>query len=134
MGTTDAVNKALATKDPQASLITLIEQASKDLGRALPEHLRAERLVRIATTCIRTVPGLAECTPVSLVGALFTAAQIGIEPVAGRAYLLPFNNSRKKPDGSWHTVKEAQFVLGYKGVAELFYRHEKAVQLDWSEV
>lgn len=134
MAKINEVSNVIATKDPQASLISLIEKASKDLGRALPEHLRADRLIRIATTCIRTVPGLADCTPVSLVGALFTAAQIGIEPVAGRAYLLPFNNSRKQADGSWRSVKEAQFVLGYKGVAELFYRHEKAVQLDWSDV
>ena len=52
-------------------------------------------------------------------GALFTAAQIGIEPVGGRAYILPYQNNRKKPDGSWHSVMEAQFQLGYKGIAEL---------------
>lgn len=67
-------------------------------------------------------------------GALFTAAQIGIEPVGGRAYILPYQNNRKKPDGSWHSVMEAQFQLGYKGIAELFYRHEKAVELAWGIV
>jgi recombination protein RecT len=67
-------------------------------------------------------------------GALFTAAQLGVEPIAGRAYILPFNNSRKQADGSWKTIKEAQFIMGYRGVADLFYRHEKAVQLDWGVV
>lgn len=121
--------------DPKPkSMKELIGSYSKELGQSLPEHLRADRLVRIALTCIRQTPDLAKCTPESFLGALFTAAQIGVEPIAGRAYLLPFNNTKKKPDGTWHTVKEAQFVLGYKGIVDLFYRHEKAVSLDWGIV
>lgn len=95
--------------------------------------MRPERLVRIALTCIRTNPELAKCTPASFLGALFVAAQLGIEPVAGQAYILPFNN-KKKIGNDWTTVKEAQFVLGYKGLGALFYRHEKAVQLSWGIV
>ncbi len=134
MANVDAVNKALAAKPQPKDLRLLIEEAGKELARALPDHMRPERLVRIALTCIRTTPQLAQCTPESFLGALFTAAQMGIEPVAGRAYLLPFYNSRKKADGSWHKVLEAQFVLGYKGAADLFYRHEKAVMLNWGVV
>lgn len=119
---------------PQVGIQSLIEKSMKELGRALPAHLNANRLVRIALTCIRVNPDLAKCTPESFLGALFTSAQLGVEPVAGRAYILPFNNKRKKPDGAWHTVKEAQFVMGYKGLADLFYRHEKSVQLDWGIV
>jgi recombination protein RecT len=89
--------------------------------------------VRIAITCIRQNPELANCTPVSFLGALFTSAQIGLEPVAGKAYLLPFNNSRKTPDG-FKTFKEVQFVIGYKGVAELFFRHSKSIALRWGIV
>lgn len=134
MSTPEQTQQALQTSDKPKSLQSLIESSAKELGRALPEHMRPERIVRIALTCIRQTPALAKCTPESFLGALFTAAQLGIEPIAGRAYLLPFNNNRKKPDGSWHTVKEAEFVLGYKGVADLFYRHEKAVNLEWGVV
>lgn len=122
------------SKNEPSSLIKMIEKSVTELGRALPDHLKPERLVRIALTCVRTNPDLAKCTPESFLGALFTAAQLGVEPIAGRAYILPFNNSRKKPDGTWHTVKEAQFVLGYKGVADLFFRNEKSVQLAWGAV
>lgn len=118
---------------PAQSIQSLIEQSAKQLGKALPEHMRPERLVRIALTNIRLNPALSECTPASFLGALFTAAQLGIEPVGGRAYLLPFNNSRKI-GGEWKKIKEVQFVMGYKGVAELFYRHEKSVMLRWSAV
>jgi recombination protein RecT len=134
MATTETAKNALAEQKQPKSLQLLIQESAKELGKALPEHMRPERLVRIALTCIRMTPKLANCSPESFLGALFTAAQLGIEPIAGRAYLLPFFNSKKKPDGSWHKVMEAQFVLGYKGLSELFYRHEKAVELAWSAV
>ena len=134
MSTIDQTKTALAKKDDPIDLVALIKKAAAELSLALPEHMRAERLVRIATTNIRQVPQLAKCTPESFLGALFTAAQLGIEPIAGRAYILPFYNSKKKPDGSWHKVLEAQFLIGYKGLAELFYRHEKAVMLNWGVV
>lgn len=133
MANVDQTKAALAAVSEPQTLTTLIEKSAKELGKALPEHMRPERLVRIALTCIRLNPELGKCTPASFLGALFTAAQIGIEPVAGRAYILPFNNSRKL-NGSWEKFKEAQFVLGYKGLAELFYRHEKAVEIAWGEV
>lgn len=131
MSTPDEMKTALAEAAKPESLKDLIEFNAKELGRALPEHMRPERVVRIALTCVRLNPELATCTPLSFIGALFTSAQLGIEPIAGRAWLLPFKNSRKKPDGSWHTVKECQFVLGYKGVVDLFYRHEKTINLAW---
>jgi len=134
MANIEQTKAALATVPAQQSLQELVTKSAKELGKALPEHMRPERLVRIALTTVRLNPDLGKCTPASFLGALFTAAQIGIEPVAGRAYILPFNNNRKQPDGSWKSIKEAQFILGYKGVAELFYRHEKAVELSWSEV
>lgn len=134
MSTPDQVSTALAKTGETKSLKQLIEESARELSRALPDHMKPERLVRIALTCIRTTPDLAKCTQESFLGALFTAAQLGIEPIAGRAYLLPFNNSRKKPDGTWHTVKEAQFLLGYRGVTELFYRHDKAINIEWGVV
>jgi recombination protein RecT len=133
MATPEETGKALQAKQEPQTLQTLIEKSARELGRALPDHMRPERLVRIALTCIRLNPELGRCTPESFLGSLFTAAQIGIEPVAGRAYLLPFNNNRKVGN-VWQNVKEVQFVLGYKGLAELFYRHEKAVQLAWGTV
>lgn len=133
MASVEQTKAALATVQEPQSLQELVTKSAKELGKALPEHMRPERLVRIALTNVRMNPELGKCTPASFLGALFTAAQIGIEPVAGRAYILPFNNNRKV-GGEWKQVKEAQFILGYKGVAELFYRHEKAVELSWSEV
>ena len=111
----------------------LIQQSVKELGRALPAHLGPDRMVRIALTCIRLNPALASCSPESFLGALFTLAQLGLEPIAGRAYLLPFNN-RRKVGSEWKSVLEVQALVGYKGLVDLFYRHEKAVMLTWGVV
>lgn len=134
MATVEQTKNALQAKEPPKDLQTLIKNASIELSKALPEHMRAERLVRIALTCVRMTPQLSNCTPESFLGALFTSAQLGLEPIAGRAYILPFYNSKKKPDGNWHKVLEAQFMIGYRGLAELFYRHEKSVMLNWGVV
>jgi recombination protein RecT len=111
----------------------LIEESSKELARALPSHLTAERMVRIALTNIRLVPKLSQCTPESFLGSLFTLAQLGLEPVAGRAYLLPYNNKRKIGN-EWKTILEVQAIVGYKGLIELFYRHESALSIDMQTV
>lgn len=133
MATTAEAKQAIA-KTQAKDLRSMIEGAAKELSRALPEHMKPERLVRIALTSIRLNPDLAKCTPESFLGSLFVAAQTGLEPVAGRSYLIPFNNSRKKEDGTWHSVKECQFVIGYKGLIELFFRHEAAVSIDMQAV
>lgn len=127
------VKTAVANAPKVTPIQDLINQSVKELARALPDHLKAERLARIALTCVRVTPDLTLCTPQSFMGALFTSAQLGVEPVAGRAYILPFNNSRKI-NGEWKTVKEAQFVMGYKGLVDLFYRHDKAVEMAWGIV
>lgn len=112
----------------------LIKASTSELGKALPSHLSPERLVRIALTNIRLIPDLALCTPESFLGALFTLAQLGLEPVAGRAYLLPYNNKRKMPNGEYKTTKEVQAIIGYKGLIDLFYRHESALSIDMQTV
>lgn len=132
MANIEAVKNGIVKKEP-VSIQTMIQSSAKELGKALPSHMSPERLVRIALTSIRLNPELSLCTPESFMGALFTLAQIGLEPVAQRAYLIPFNNSRKI-NGEWKTIKEVQSVIGYKGLAELFYRHESALSLDMQKV
>ena len=127
MATQEATKRALAKTSPPQSLEQLIEKSAKEFKKALPVNMRPERLVRIALTCIRQIPKLAECTPASFVGALLVAAQLGLEPVAGRAYIIPFWNNKLKR-------LEAQFVIGYRGLADLFYRHERSVGLSWGVV
>ncbi len=54
------------------------------MALALPKHMTADRLARIATTEIRKVPKLASCDQASFLGAIMQCAQLGLE----RAELL----------------------------------------------
>lgn len=127
--------KQMTTESKLLPVEQMVKKSVVTLGECLPQHMNAERLVRIALTTMRLNPALYKCTPQSFMGALFQSAQLGLEPnVEGQAYIIPFKNKRKKPDGSWHTVPEAQFQIGYKGYVELFYRHQNALSLDMQKV
>lgn len=129
--------QALEKAPAQGNLITLIRQSAGELSKVLPQHMNPERMARIALTSIRLNPKLVQCTPESFLGSLFVLAQIGLEPIAGRAYLLPFRNNRKQIIGGkevWRSQLEVQALIGYKGMAELFYRHESALTIDMQTV
>lgn len=86
-----------------------------EIKKALPSVITPERFTRITMSAISSNPKLAECTPSSFLGAMMTAAQLGLEPNTplGHAWLVPFRN---------HGVLECQFQLGYRGMIDLAYR------------
>lgn len=135
MATLATIKEQVTTKQEVIKDIpTLIRKSVKELEKAVPSCMSAERLCRIALTTVRLNPKLADCTPESFLGALFQSAQLGLEPnVEGQAYLIPYNNKRCI-NGKWTTIKEVQFQIGYKGYIELFYRHSNATSLDMHTV
>ena len=134
IATEQVKQQVLMKKQKSKSIPELIKLSLNELGKALPTHLNAERLGRIALTTLGLNPALAECTPESFLGALFQSAQLGLEPnIEGQAYLIPYTNS-KKVGNEWIKIKEVQFQIGYKGYIELFYRHELACTLDMHRV
>lgn len=92
-----------------------IKTMEGDIAKALPAVITPERFTRMVLSAISVNPKLAECTPKSFLGAMMTAAQLGVEPntALGQAYLIPFRN---------HGTMECQFQLGYKGLIDLAYR------------
>lgn len=92
-----------------------IKQMESEIKKALPSVITPERFTRIVLSALSTNPKLAETTPQSFLGAMMTAAQLGVEPNTplGQAYLIPFRN---------RGVMETQFQLGYKGLIDLAYR------------
>jgi len=124
---------AISKATDQKSLEALIRGASKDFAQTLPAFMSPERLVGIALTSIRLNPELLKCTPESFMGSLFVLAQLGLEPIAGRAYLLPFKNRRKVGE-NWVVIPEVQALIGYKGLAELFYRHASTLSIEMQTV
>jgi len=105
------------TGQPQ-SIGALIQQLRPEMQRALPKHMDADRMARIALTVLRKTPALQQCTPESFMGALLTASQLGLEfGAANEAYITPYS-------------REAQLIIGYQGYAKLFYQHPLARFLD----
>ena len=92
-----------------------IKKMQGEIAKALPSVLTPERFTRITLSALSTNSKLAETTPQSFLGAMMTAAQLGLEPNTplGQAYLIPYRN---------HGVLECQFQLGYKGLIDLAYR------------
>jgi recombination protein RecT len=89
----------------------LMNPATKEQMRAaLPAHLSPERMVRLALTAFRTNPGLSKCSPPSVMGAIMTASQLGLEPhVLGSCYLVPHGS-------------ECTLIVGYQGLLQLIRR------------
>jgi len=77
-----------------ANIRALLEQSKKQMSMALPKHLTADRLLRVAMTSIQRTPKLLDCTQQSLLACVMTCAQLGLEPdqFLGQAYLVPYGN------------------------------------------
>ncbi len=108
------------------------DSVKQQIALALPRHMTADRLARIALTEIRKVPKLAQADPVSLLGAVIQCAQLGLEPgnALGHAYLLPFDK-REKVNGQWKTVAtEVQLIIGYRGMIDLARRSGQIMSLE----
>jgi recombination protein RecT len=117
-------------KEPPKTIAQFIDQMKDEIARALPAHLNADRLARIMLTEVRRTPLLAHCTQQSFGGAIMTCAQLGLEPgVTGEAYLVPFKNGRMSKDAG-RDVLEVQLIIGYQGMAKLFWQSPLAKSLD----
>lgn len=121
---TQLANRATAPATTGPTIMDLFEKMKPAIAQAIPQHMTPERLLRIATTSIRTNPKLKVCTPESLLGAVMQCAQLGLEPsILGHAYLVPYRNKKKDAQGrELGLVEEAQFQIGYKGLIELARR------------
>lgn len=94
----------------EPSLAQLINRMKPEMSRALPKHMDPDRMARIALTVLKQTPKLGECNPQSFLGALMTAAQVGLEPgPLGEAYLVPYG-------------REVTFVPGYRGLVKLAWQ------------
>lgn len=102
---------------PEAGLAKLLEQLEPQMRRAIPAHMKADRMARVALTALRTVPKLSQCTPASFAACIMTLSQIGLEPCTplGHAYLIPRRNNKAN-------TTECTLIIGYQGFIDLARR------------
>lgn len=102
-------------KKPARTMEELLTSMQEPMAQALPRHVHPDRMLRLATTALRTTKDLAQCTPGSFLGAVMQAAVMGLEvgTPAGHAYLIPFRNKG---------TLECTLIIGYQGMMELARR------------
>ena len=109
-------NQVATTNNGQTkSMQTYIKSMEGEIKKALPSVITPERFTRMVLSALSVNPNLAKCTPKSFLGAMMSAAQLGLEPNTplGQAYLIPYSNKGQL---------EVQFQIGYKGLLDLAYR------------
>ena len=100
-----------------ANIRALLEKSKGQMALALPKHLSADRLLRVAMTSIQKNPKLLDCTQQSLLACVMTCAQLGLEPdqFLGQAYLVPFKDTKKN-------IVTCTLIPGYRGYIALARR------------
>ncbi len=118
---------AKATDQKPKTIASLLSDPAikNQLALALPKHVTADRLARIALTEVRKVPKLAKCDQTSFLGAIMQCAALGLEPggALGHCYLIPFENRRENRI-------DVQFIIGYRGMLDLARRSGQIVSLE----
>ena len=114
-----AEDRTLTTQAKAQSIRALFNdnRVKGEIAKALPKHLTADKLIRVAMTSIQRNPKLMDCTQQSLLGCIMTSAALGLEPdpFLGQAYFVPYWNTKKN-------CFEAQFMPGYRGYIALARR------------
>lgn len=114
---TQGKQEAQQFKGPRQQVRDLLDKMAPEIQLALPKHMNADRMARVAMTAVSSNPRLLECEPKTLLGALMEASQLGLEPNTGldQAYLIPYYNKNIKGFS-------VQLQISYKGMIELARR------------
>lgn len=112
-------------RDPVSQIRHLLDLSRPEIQKALPTMVSPERIVRVAITAVQMQPALLECWPLSVVGCVLQAAQLGldIDSSLGHAYLVPFRNKDAKRT-------DAKLIVGYRGLLYLGARSGSVSSVD----
>lgn len=108
------MSTAIATKSPAATLAGFMEKHKAQIALALPKHINADRMVRLAMTSFSQNKALQSCDQNSIFASVVIASQLGLEiGVGGQGYLVPYKG-------------KATFVPGWQGLVDLVSRAGRA--------
>lgn len=104
----------VTTLSPVAAFSKTLERMKPQMALALPKHMSADRMARLALTAFSTNKALQNCKTDSILASLMTATQLGLEPgINGQGYLIPYKDT-------------CTFVPGWKGLVDLVARAGRA--------
>ena len=109
-------NVTVTARDQSAAakFLDMLDKNTSSIQNALPRHMNAERIKRIAMTQFRVNKELQKCSYTSIMGSLMVSAQLGLEiGILGQAYLIPYKGT-------------CTFVPGWQGLVDLVSRAGRA--------
>lgn len=99
---------------PAKTLNDFMDKYKGQIALALPKHITADRMVRLAMTAFSQNKSLQDCDMHSIFASVIVAAQLGLEiGVGGQGYLVPYKG-------------KATFVPGWQGLVDLVSRAGRA--------
>lgn len=103
-----------ALAKPTTQLQAYFAAHKSQIAAALPKHLNADRMCRLALTAFHQNKDLMACDPKSIFAGVVIASQMGLEiGVGGQGYLIPYKG-------------KATFVPGWQGLVDLVSRAGRA--------
>lgn len=91
-----------------------LERLKPQIALAIPQHMKADRMARLAMTAFSSNPEMQKCGFQSIAASLMTAGALGLEPgVNGAGWLIPYKGT-------------CTFVPGWKGLVDLVTRSGRA--------
>lgn len=108
----------MGTQLAKESLATfLTNEAVRQNVESVVGSKDSQRFISSVVSAVQTNPALAECTNKSILSAALLGHSLNLpqSPQLGKFYLVPYENKKLG-------VKEAQFMLSYKGYLELAMR------------
>lgn len=100
----------------QTTVNSFFTEYQGQISKALPSHMKADRMTRIFLTALTKNPKLGECSTLTLFNACVQCSELGVEPNGRDAHLVPF--------GGKITV-----IVDYKGMIKLARRSGEVSQL-----
>lgn len=108
--------QATAKKVPFSAVIST-EGYQKLINNTIRDPQKAQRFVAAITSAVAVNPALQECDPATILSGALLGESLNLSPSPqlGQYYMVPFENRKKG-------CKDAQFVLGYKGMIQMALR------------
>lgn len=118
-----------AARRPKFSVAIHTDTYKNLINRTLGDPKRAQRFIASISSAVAVNPALQECDAGTILSGALLGESLNLSPSPqlGQYYLVPFNDSKKG-------IKNAQFVLGYKGYIQLAIRSGQYKKLSVAEI
>lgn len=98
-------------------LLAMLGKYKVHIEDVLPKHITPQKFMKTIVTAINKTPQLLQCTPMSVINAVLTASQMGLEIGPGQSYLVPYG-------------KECTLIIDYRGKIDLAIRSGKVLDIE----